>query len=53
MKIFHQAAKIKKHSSKILRGWTKNEERFENIEENFEIFAKNLFGKLTFPPIFY
>ena len=30
----------------------KNEENFENFQEYFEIFAKNLYGKWTFPPIY-
>ena len=35
---FDWAAKTKQHACKTLRFWTKNEEKFERLYENFEIF---------------
>ena len=37
MKDFDLAAKIKQLACKILRVWTRNDEHFENLQENFEI----------------
>ena len=41
MNNFRRAQKFKKATYKILRVWTKNEEK---IQENFEIFDQNLYG---------
>ena len=38
MNDFDLAVKTKQPSCKTLRVWTKNEENFENLQENVEIF---------------
>ena len=38
MNNFDSAAKSKQPACKTLRVWTKNEENFEKIQENFDIF---------------
>ena len=44
--------KTKQVAFKTLRVWPKNEENFEHLHENFDIFDQNLYGKFTFSQFF-
>ena len=53
MNAFDWTAKAKQAACKSLRLFTKNEENFEKLQETFEIFDQNLYGKLTLFTILY
>ena len=50
---FQQAGKIENPACKPLRVSTKNEEKFENFQDNFELFGSKSLLKIDFFLNFY